>query len=133
MTRARKPRVDARGLPIMTEDAIQIALVAQIDRACAPGVVALHIANGGKRAKATAARLKAMGVRKGAADMLYLLAGSRIVFHELKAEDGEWRGSQKEFCAAVRALGCEYYVTKGLDAALELARHVGVLKTREAA
>jgi hypothetical protein len=132
MTRARKLRLDPRGLPLMTEDAIQIALVAQLRAGCAPRAQFFHVPNGGHRAISTARRFKMLGVLPGVSDMIYLMPERRVFFHEIKADDGEWDAAQKAFCAAVRALGFDYHVSYGLDGALAFARSVGVLTTREA-
>lgn len=121
----RAPRKPA--LPRMSEDTIQKTLARHLRLRARHGVVWFHCPNGGARSARTGALLKAMGVLPGVADMIYLLPGARVVFHELKATDGEIEPSQAQFAADVRRLGFEHFVSFGLDDALAVAERVGVL------
>jgi hypothetical protein len=113
--------------PALSEDEIQIALMAHIRRRGAPGLVAWHTPNGGARSKAAAARFKAMGVRAGVPDMAYALPGARMVFHELKAEGGRLSLAQNDLHERLRAHGFDVLVTVGLDAAIAALEGAGVI------
>ena len=114
---------------VLSELAIHEALVAHLRAAAAPGVIWFHVPNGEKRDAGTARKLKRLGVLPGVADMIYLLPGGRVVFHELKTEGRALEPQQRAFRDAVTALGCEFHVTHGLDDALFVARSVGALRS----
>lgn len=78
--------------------------------------------NGGKRNRREAARFKAMGVRAGVADDVFIMPGAKVGFIELKVGRNTQEDSQLGFEADVTALGCEYVVCRSLGevtAALE--------------
>ncbi len=81
-----------------------------------------HIPNGGHRNKATAAKLKAAGVKAGVPDIFLPVAkgGYFGLFIELKRADGGVVSSaQKEYLAALKTQGYLCAVAHGFDEARE--------------
>ena len=80
------------------------------------------IPNGGKRGSATAAKLKAEGVKAGVCDIFlpYAASGCYGLFIEMKRTDGgRVSDKQKIFINDVRAAGYAAEVCKGFDDARE--------------
>lgn len=108
---------------IPTEDEEQIWLFswAKINSGKWPELELMHhIPNGGMRSKSEAARLKAMGVKRGVSDVFLPVAkgGYHGLYIELKAKDGRPEKEQKEWIVAVREQG--YYAAVcygGIEAA----------------
>lgn len=111
---------------------IQISVVAQCKWRLRDGVKFWHTPNGEARDKATGAKLKAMGVLAGVADLLFMWANldgaTRVLFLELKAKGKTRSEEQHDFCAAVRACGCDYFVADNVDDAMRILRDAGLLK-----
>ena len=78
----------------------------------------------------TGARLKRMGVRAGAADLLFLRPGSRALFLEIKTSRGVQSATQRAFEAQAIAAGAEYMIARSLDAALDILWRRGFLARR---
>jgi hypothetical protein len=72
------------------------------------------VPNGGLRSKAQAAKFKATGLVAGVSDLI-VIQPNRIIFVELKLENGRQSPAQKEFEIKVSALGFEYYVVRSLE------------------
>lgn len=110
-------------------------MVKHIRRRGVPGLVFLHIPNsskmGGKRTKTgvplEALRLKRMGFRKGASDLL-LIWCARIFLLELKAPGNSATDEQRQFLADAGAQGAETAVATGLDAAIRQLETWGLLR-----
>jgi hypothetical protein len=80
------------------------------------------IPNGGKRSAATAARLKAEGVKAGVPDLLLAvpMSGRHGLWIEMKALTGSARKTQREIHAALREQGYSVGVAKGYEEAKAL-------------
>jgi hypothetical protein len=89
----RRPRTNP-------EEQLQIA-VAEYLALAAPDLMWFHVPNGEKRSKATAGRLKAMGVRAGVPDLCFILPGGASAFIELKAGKGRLTSEQVAFFDAI--------------------------------
>lgn len=100
------------------EQDFQIGLVKGLRTILYPWTVVLHVPNGGKRGKAEAGILKAMGVLAGAPDLLMFHCGRAYAF-ELKADDGSLSKAQKETHALLEAAGVPVSVCRTLDEVLE--------------
>lgn len=100
--------MDKNGNP--TEDELQVYSADVIRAFGVPGVVAYHIPNQRKAKVQYLVKLKAMGVRKGAADWGFVLPGGRAAFIEIKKHNGEQRQAQRDFQRDVRASGALYEV-----------------------
>lgn len=75
------------------------------------------VPNGGRRDKATGARLKEEGVLAGVADLILLQrrGGYGALLIEMKTAGGRQSQSQKEWQAHVEADGYRYVVCRSLD------------------
>lgn len=91
----------------------------------------LHVPNGEKRTKATAAKLKRMGVRAGAADLLLVWQG-RPCWIEIKNDKSSagaktyQNASQRQFEEDMVAAGALYGVARNSDEAIALCRSWGI-------
>ena len=99
----------------MSEDFLQIAcanwIKAQMQHF--DDIVGFHVPNGGLRNKKVGAKLKAMGVMAGVADLIILTNQPAIVFIELKTKKGRQQPTQKVFQDKVESLGFDYHIIKG--------------------
>lgn len=77
-----------------------------------------HTPNGGARSKRTAGRLKAMGVRAGVPDFIFMWRDDAGTLHcgyiELKTKRGSQTAGQVEFEREARAMGCRYEIARSL-------------------
>lgn len=75
------------------------------------------VPNGGRRDKATGARLKDEGVLAGVADMILLRQskGYGALLIEMKTKAGRQAASQKEWQKAVEADGYRYVICRSLE------------------
>jgi hypothetical protein len=109
------------------EQQLHIQIANALPTVLKPEVLWLHIPNGGARTRIEGSILKAMGVRAGAADFLFVVAG-RAVFIELKAADGRMTESQRDFAMAVTLAGGVYALAKSLEDVLGLLEPLGALR-----
>ena len=94
------------------EDRLQMYAAKKLHDTC-KHTVWFHVPNGGKRSKATAARLRQMGVRPGVADLILLTATMLSLAIELKIpKGGRQSDSQKGFQAAWEANGGIYKIAR---------------------
>lgn len=110
---------------VLTEHDEQVAVMrwAAAHLAQFPELELLHaIPNGGHRAAATAAALKAEGVKPGVSDLFLPVArqGFHGLYIEMKAADGTLRAEQRQFLDAVRAQGYRAEVCKTAAPAIAL-------------
>jgi hypothetical protein len=87
---------DPRDLVDYVEDTLQMHAAAVFTRACKK-TVWFHVPNGGKRSKATAARLRKMGVRRGVADFILLCRGLAIAVELKTRKKGRQSDDQEGF------------------------------------
>ena len=92
------------------------------------GVIMFHVPNGEKREPRTGARLKAMGVLPGVADLVFISGNGRAHFMELKGPKGNQTDVQKEFEARCEAIAAPYVVIRSVEEALLWLRVWGLLK-----
>ena len=69
-------------------------------------------ANG--RNKIQQMQMIAMGLRPGVSDMVWILPG-KVVFVEVKTEDGKQSEAQKRFEAKVNELGFDYFLVRSME------------------
>lgn len=74
-----------------------------------------HIPNGGLRNKIEANKLKAMGVRKGFADLIVILPSGTVFFIEMKDDKGKQSEEQVKFQEFVQQRGIPYYLIRTLE------------------
>ena len=84
------------------------------------------IPNGEYRNKATAGRLKAMGVQPGVADLHVTLPGGKTLWIELKSEKGRPSAAQLAFADAETATGAEYKICRSIDDVVDVLGRRGV-------
>jgi len=105
---------------------IHIGIVQLLKFTAAPGVVYLHCPNGELRDKRAAAKLKAMGVRPGVADLMLLIpqgSGPAITaFMEIKRPGERLSAAQEQFRDDVQAIGCLWDVVFSIDRAADVLR-----------
>lgn len=114
----------------VSEEAIQRAVIQHLKLMATPGVVYFHCPNGEARSKATGARLKAMGVRRGVADLCIVLPSGRSAFLELKSAKGRQSDDQKVFAADVSKTDALYAIASSIDEALQILTDWGALRGR---
>jgi hypothetical protein len=109
------------------EQQIQRAIVQHLRQRSAPGVVFIHVPNGGKRKPIEAAIFKGLGVRRGASDLLLWHTG-RSYAMELKAPGGRATDDQLKFLDDMDKAGALTCLVEGLDAALATLQGWGLLR-----
>lgn len=126
-----------RRVPTPKEFAIQIALVERLKLQGNRDVIWWHCPNGELREPRTAARLKAMGVMPGVADLIFVWRDgyeslgdekTRVLFLELKRKGEKQTADQEWFEKMVRERGCEYRVADSIDEAVAILKDRGILR-----
>lgn len=130
----RLPRPDPK------ESQIQISLVAQLKIRCRKDVVYFHVPNGEERSDSAGAKLKAMGVLRGVADLLFFWCDRdedlrppathrlKTLFLELKRRGETLSPEQRAFAAAIRETGAFFDHADTIDGAIEILQRYGLLK-----
>lgn len=72
------------------------------------------VPNGGLRSKAEAMKFKATGLVSGVSDLI-IVQPNRVLFVELKLENGRQSKTQIAFEKTVKNLGHQYYVVRSLE------------------
>jgi len=99
------------------EEGIHIAICDHLRLRAKRGVLWLHVPNGEWRSKATAAKLKKMGVIAGASDLLLWHRGKFFAL-ELKTDRGRASDAQLSFMAKFNEAGGHTAIAHGIDSAL---------------
>lgn len=103
------------------EDGLQMALVEHLRFRARPGVVWHSTPNEGARSPREGSRLKRMGLRPGAGDLVFILPPEgRAAYLELKSADGRQSREQKAFEADILAAGGRYALANNIDDALSI-------------
>jgi hypothetical protein len=108
------------------EQLIQRALVERLAWQRPAGVWFCHVANGGYRRPTEAAIMAGLGVRRGAPDLLFIVAG-RTFGLELKSEHGRLSPVQRQCHAEIRSAGGVVGVAGSIDDAVALLQEWGIL------
>jgi hypothetical protein len=120
-----------------TELQLQISLVEWCRWKLRPDVLMWHTPNGEERDKRTGAKLKAMGVLPGVADLQFLWGCKHIdsgeiipalLFLELKAPGRKLSTEQSGFGLAVRCIGAAYHVVDNVDEAMRIIESHGLTR-----
>jgi hypothetical protein len=117
--------------PSPSELQIHISLVERLRWQCRDDVLWFHVPNGEERDKRTAAKLKAMGVRPGVADLVFIwraVGGLKILFLELKAPKRKPSDVQNEFAHCAQRLNCHYECADNVDDAWKIIEWHGLVK-----
>jgi hypothetical protein len=113
-----------------------IQLVSMLRWCVRPDVIWRHVPNGEHRDPRTAAKLKAMGVLPGSADLEFhwcevdaLQRKNRRCLHlELKVGGRQCTEQQIAFALAMRVLGDEYHVVRSIDEAIGILGERGLIR-----
>src|SRR5262245_22745450 len=116
---------------------LHIQLVAILRHCVRPDVLWRHVPNGEHRDKRTAAKLKAMGVLAGAADLEFHWQEvdnsghkcRRVLHLELKRGNASLSESQVAYALAVRLLGDDYHVASTVDTAIQILGERGLIRS----
>jgi hypothetical protein len=103
---------------MQSEDDLQVQVAEFLELALPPPLQFLHIPNGGHRHPAVAAKLKAFGVKPGAADVL-ILGFHPFVWIELKTTKGRLTQEQKEWRDWCRSIGAPWFLCRSLEDVIE--------------
>lgn len=127
--RARQNRI-ARDLGQQSESALQIAVVEHLRLTGVPGLLYFSIPNEGKRSAANGARLKAMGMLPGVADLFVKHPGKIPLFLELKSKGKIPRQDQRQFGEFAGNAGCYWEWADNIDEALNFLRLYGAIRSK---
>lgn len=94
--------------------------IAAFLQAAYPSLVWFHPPNGGARSKVEGAIFKAMGVKPGVPDLVFVLPDGRAAFLELKAGRGRLSPAQEGFLARIDKLGCPWASVRSLAEAAHI-------------
>jgi hypothetical protein len=120
--RVRKP-------PPAPEFALQCMVADILNRWITPGWRFSHFPAGELRNKATAARLKRMGLARGWADLILLSPAALAHFLELKRRGETLSDDQEDFESYCLAHGYPHAWTDSFDGALFVLKRWGALRT----
>jgi hypothetical protein len=100
----------------MTEASLQSSCVKWYDLQYATERLRLFsIPNEGQRNPVNGARMKAMGRRKGAPDLVFMTDNGQVAFIEFKTEKGRQSPEQKAFQEQAERQHIEYHVVRTFD------------------
>ena len=112
---------------------LHIPLVAMLRWCLRPDVIWRHYPAGELRDKRTAAKLKAMGVLAGSADLEFFYRNATgapcLLFLELKLPRRKPSEAQDAFALAVKLLGAEYEVACTIDEAIGVIGKRGLIRS----
>jgi hypothetical protein len=98
------------------EEVLQRSVVEYLDWACLGKPWRyFHVPNGGRMSRRRGGRLKKMGVKPGAPDLMIQRTGGRVVEIELKARRRYQSPHQKEWQQGSIRLGIPYYLVRSLS------------------
>lgn len=112
------------------EDAIQKQIVNFLRNVLPGSAMVLHIHNN-PRSAIDGARLKQMGLMKGAPDLLVVLPHGKGCFIEVKSEKGAVKPEQHSFSFSCQALGWPWFVARSVDDVRLAFKALGI-QTKEA-
>ena len=72
-----------------------------------------HVPNEGKRSVSYHAKMKKMGLRSGCPDIIIEYPQGRVLYIELKNENGRLSDNQKLWAVQSKALGTPHFIVKG--------------------
>jgi hypothetical protein len=106
---------------------MQRALVQIVRLSECPNVIWHSIPNEGARSARFGAELKAMGLKPGVADMIFVIDG-KAHYLELKSSTGRLTDTQRLFAADCRAAQIPHGVAYSLDEAVDLLTAWGAIE-----
>lgn len=113
----------------MAEATLHKAVVKLLRLAAHKDVIWYHVPNGEKRSAVTGARLKALGVIAGVADLAFVISFGRAAFLELKAPNGRRSQGQLDFADACERAGALYRVVDNIGDVIRVLCEWGVIRS----
>jgi hypothetical protein len=118
---------------------LQISLVQWCRWKLRPDVLMWHTPNGEERDKRVAAKLKAMGVLPGIADLTFMWREEfgdfqhrlRVLFLELKARGRKLNDAQLNFSMRAISCGALFQVADNIDDAMRIIEDYGLTKPKD--
>ncbi len=114
--------------PMQSELRLHVAIVDVLRRFGSPQWFWFHPANGEKRDARAAAKLRAMGVRPGVADLLLIAPSGQLHAIEIKRRDGALSDEQREFAEWCTGNNVPHAVVRSIDEALAVFTRWGCLR-----
>lgn len=124
----RKLRARRECVPASKELSLHITVATLLKDHCLPDWEWAHYPAGEPRDIRTAAKLKAMGMRKGWPDFIFITPFGSLMFLELKRMGGALSRDQSEFRTRCIARGNPYVVARTLDQVLRTFDEWGCLR-----
>jgi len=122
------PRQRGKRPPTPKEFAVQCALADLVSRWIMPGWIFTHLPMGEKRSKATAGRLKRMGVKPGWPDFIFVGPG-KVFFLELKRRSRGVASAEQNIVAwHLMRCGHGYLLTDNFEDAVGALRDLGIVR-----
>ena len=113
----------------LPEDGLQKFTVELLRFNAAPGVLFFHCPNGAPTSPRTGARMKAMGLLAGVADMVIVRPGGLVYFLELKSLKGTLSPAQRAFRDACGDNGIPYAIAASPESVEAILRGWDVLRS----
>lgn len=126
----RKPRARAAKIPEPKEQVLHLDVAKLLKDHCLPDWFYCHVPNGEHRDIRTAAKLKAMGVRRGVADFLFIAPDGSLRCLELKRAGGKLTDDQEAFQLICIKRGIPYVVASTIDHVLATFDFWGCLRIK---
>jgi hypothetical protein len=111
----------------MDENTIQQNVVQMLAAYGKPDVLWFAVPNGEARTQAIGAKLKRQGVRAGAADLMFVIAG-HVHGVELKTEKNGPKPNQIAFKLDLERAGGTYHLCHGLAATVDCLKSIGAFQ-----
>lgn len=110
------------------EHSLQSKLVDITNQEMRPELIRLAIPNGGMRHPIVGRMLKAEGLLPGSPDLVWAMEQARVLWMELKSENGSLSDEQIGMHFKLRELGHTVEVAYSFDEAMDLLQHYGILR-----
>jgi hypothetical protein len=110
------------------EAQLQIAVVDYLKLLGVKDLLYCSVPNEGVRSKQYGAKLKAMGLLPGAADLIICVPGESVGWLELKADRGRQTIDQRAFEKLVHFNGGRYAVARDIDEAMTVLKWWGAIR-----
>lgn len=116
------------GAGALSEEQVQRAVVAHLERRGVVGLVFFAVPNGGGRSRVDAAVLLATGLKRGAPDLMAFHNGRTFALELKRAKGGRLSPEQVAMHGSLAAAGVHVAVAAGLDHALEQLAKWGLIR-----
>lgn len=130
MSAAPSPAERSFGKSRLTEAQLTRQVADFLDWALPVGAVFTHIASGGHRMPAVAAKLHGQGVRRGAPDFVIASPGREggvVVFIELKSNVGVMSADQRKWRDALRGSRARWALCRSVEEVAVVLAEAGVM------